>query len=445
MSLWGAQIGGKVVFEGAQLSNPDGTALDLSGVIVGASLLCSGLTTQGEVRLASAQIGGALNMSGARLTNPGRPTINADGITIGQSAHCGEGFTAEGEVRLLGGRVGGFLDFRRARLANPGGQALVGHGLTVNLAMFCRDGFTVEGELALPGAHIGSMLDLAGACLSNPGGEALDGFGLTVQDLRCRDGFTAEGEVRLPGARISRQLRFDGARLANPHGVALDLAAAQVTDLYLQPREPPDGIVDLTNARVGSFSDDPATWPAIARLGGFVYDTLENDQVGVRARLGWVHRHPGGYTPQVYEQLAAAYRRAGQDEAARVVLIAKHWHRRQTLNLPGKLWNWLLYVTVGYGYRTWLAGLWLLGLLAVGTLVFDRAYPTHMAAASQPTPPFHPVAYTLDVLVPVVDLGQQGTWIPQGAALAWSWVLTGAGWVLTTAVVAGLTRILKRD
>jgi hypothetical protein len=51
--------------------------------------------------------------------------------------------------------------------------------------------------------------------------------------------------------------------------------------------------------------------------------------------------------------------------------------------LPGKLWNWLLYVTVGYDYRTWLAGLWLVGLLAVGTLVFDRAYPIHMGGGSR--------------------------------------------------------------
>jgi hypothetical protein len=52
---------------------------------------------------------------------------------------------------------------------------------------------------------------------------------------------------------------------------------------------------------------------------------------------------------------------------------------------------------------------------------------------------------TLDVLLPAVDLGQQGAWIPQGAALGWSWAPTGAGWVQTTAVIAGLTRILKRD
>lgn len=68
-----------------------------------------------------------------------------------------------------------------------------------------------------------------------------------------------------------------------------------------------------------------------------------------------------------------------------------------------------------------------------------------MIATRQPAPAFHPPAYTLDVLLPILNLGQQDAWQPQGAALGWSWVLIGAGWVLTTAVVAGLTSILKRD
>jgi hypothetical protein len=85
------------------------------------------------------------------------------------------------------------------------------------------------------------------------------------------------------------------------------------------------------------------------------------------------------------------------------------------------------------------------GLLLVGTWVFDRAHPASMLPAKQPSPPFHAVVYTLDVLLPIVDLGQQSAWLPQGTALRWSWVLIGTGWVLTTAVVAGLAGILKRD
>jgi hypothetical protein len=111
----------------------------------------------------------------------------------------------------------------------------------------------------------------------------------------------------------------------------------------------------------------------------------------------------------------------------------------------GKVWNWLLYLTVGDGYRTWLAGLWLTALLAVGATIFAGAHPGQMRSASASVPEFQPVAYTLDVLLPIVDLGQEKAWYPQDSARAWAWVLTGAGWVLTTTVVAGLTNALKRD
>jgi hypothetical protein len=215
--------------------------------------------------------------------------------------------------------------------------------------------------------------------------------------------------------------------------------------LLLLPSRPPDGSVDLSFGRVTHFSDDPETWPAELRLRGFTYDTLENDSVDVRSRLRWLRLHSGGYVPGIYDQLAAAYRHAGRVEASRKVSIAKQKQRRRELNSFGKAWNSLLYVTVGYGYRTWWAGLWLLGLLTVGSTVFAGAYPDSIVPAAGVVPSFQPVAYTMDVLMPLIDLGQKKTWIPRGAAMIWSWLLTGSGWLLTTAVVAGLTNSLKRD
>ena len=200
--------------------------------------------------------------------------------------------------------------------------------------------------------------------------------------------------------------------------------------------------MDLTNARAVAFTDDPQSWPTTLELRGFTYDTLENDHVGVQDRLRWLRRHAGGYTPQIYDQLAAAYRRTGQEDAARKVGIAKQRHRRTVLNVPGKLLNWLLYVTVGYGYRTWLAGAWLIAFLVLGTVIFSNA---HMVATGVHPPAFHPFAYTADVVLPFASLGQKTVWEPEGAALYVSWALTGAGWVLTTAVIAGLSGILKRD
>jgi hypothetical protein len=449
VSLRGAHVGGQLDLREAHLANPDGRALAADRLSVDQHLFCGeGLTATGEVVLVGVHVSGTLYLTGARLANPDGRALTADGLTVDEAMLCGEGFTTTGEVRLVGAHIGGSLSLSGARLANPDGRALAADGLTVKDSMFCQQGFAATGEMRLLAAHVGGQLVLDGASLSNPKGSALHADGLTVdQAMFCRDGFTATGEVRLVGAHVGGQLSFSGACLANPKGLALRMKGLRAAELVLLPRQRPDGIVDLTNAQVGSLSDNPATWPAknMLWLRGFTYETLENDQVSVRDRIGWVRRHRGGYTPQPYEQLATAYRRAGRDEAARQVAVAKQWHRRAALNPLGKLWNWLLYLTVGYGYRTWLAALWLLTLFLLGTRVFDHAYPAQMIPAKQPAPTFSPVAYTLDRLLPIVNLGQRDAWIPQGAALRWSWVLTGAGWVLTTAVVAGLTGILKRD
>jgi hypothetical protein len=164
------------------------------------------------------------------------------------------------------------------------------------------------------------------------------------------------------------------------------------------------------------------------------------------AWIGWCATH-AGMPPQPYEQLAAVYRKAGRDEDARRISIAKQRARRRTIALPSRLWNLLLDILVGYGYRTWLAGLWLLAWWAVGTLVFAVAYPDHLMLATPgvPHPAFQPAVYALDVLLPVVDLNQQSNWIPQGAGRWFAWAAILAGWVLTTAVLAALSGILKRD
>jgi hypothetical protein len=443
VSLPGAHIGGRLDLSGAHLTGAGGRALAAESLAVEQSMLCrEGFTAEGEVDLLGAHIGGQLDLSGAHLTGAGGRALNADGLAVDQSMLCREGFTAEGELNLPGAHIGGQLDLSGAQLTNRAGRALNAELLTVAQGMLCREGFTAEGEVRLLGAQISGQLVLTGALLHNRDGTALNADGLTVdQGMYCSDWFTTVGEVDLRGAHIGRVLSFSDAFLNNPKGFALTLQGVRADELDFRPVRPPDGTVDFTNARVGLFHDDQLTWPVELWLGGFTYETVENDQISVRDRLRWLTLHPGGYIPQTYDQLAAAYRRAGQVEAARKVGVAKQRRRRSVLSPL----NWLLYLTVGYGYRTWLAGVWLVALTAVGARVFARAHPHHMIQATPKAPAFHALVYTLDVLLPVVDLGQEKAWVPQGWAQHWSWFFMAAGWFLTTAAVAGLTGIFKRD
>jgi hypothetical protein len=436
-----ARIGGQLSLNGAKLINSGETALSGEALTADRGMSCQfGFSAEGEVHLNAARIGSHLILDGASLANPGKTALNADHLTVDGSMSCGDGFSAEGEVRLNGAHIGGQLSMEGASLANPGKTALYAQGLTVTYDIHCRNGFTAVGAVDFNSARTGG-LSFNGATLTNPDGDALIAQGLTAdRGMHCRDGFAATGQIDLIGASIGTDLDFTGAKLANPTGIALNLEEASVRTLLL-PQERPDGEVDFTNAKVGVLDDDPESWPFVLHLQGFVYDSFENPDVSTRARLQWLKLQPGRFVPQLYDQLAEAYRRAGDESAARTVAVAKQWHRRRAFNPL----NWLWYATVGYGYRTWLAGIWLVALVILGTWVFSGAYPARMIATNTHPPAFHAPAYALDLLLPVVGLGQKSAWQPQGSALLyWSWVLTAAGWILTTAVVAGLTGILKR-
>jgi hypothetical protein len=459
VDLEGAHIGGSLSFVGATLDNPDAVALAMRWLTVEQSLFCSdGFTAHGEVNMLGARIGGNLLFTGASLINPNGYALMAPSVSVGGRMFCGPsldnpaGFTAQGQIRLVDAHVGGFLTFDGASLANPGGAALTAYRLTVDQDLFCGNTFRADGEVRLSHGRVRSLICSGGTFTASDGSAALSAEGLSAaDDVRCTDGFTAAGEVSFRGARIGGELTFDGATLTtpNPDRSALNLQELDAQVLVLRPQAPPAGHVDLTHAHVRVLVDPEAAWPQSLGLWGFVYEVLsEHPKIDVTARLAWLERDPRGYAPQPYEQLAAAYRRAGRDDDARRVAIAKQRRRRKERHLLGRLWGVLLDGLVGYGYRTWLGGLWLLGLLLVGWVVFARAYPAQMTPTNlpgEPLPHFQPFMYALDTLLPVVDLHQQDNWIPHGLAQWWAWVSILAGWVLTAAVAAALTGLIKKE
>jgi hypothetical protein len=444
--LPGAHIAGQLSFNGAKLTNKDAPALNAFSLKVERSMFCGeGFVAQGEVRLLGAHIAGALGFTGAKLTNKDARALTADGLKVDQGMFCGEGFVAQGEVRLPGAHIAGALSFNGAKLTNKDAPALTADRLKVEGSMFCGEGFVAQGEVRLLGAHIAGQLSFTGAKLTNKDARALSADGLKVEEgMFCGEGFVAQGEVRLPGAHIAGQLGFDGAKLIDS---TLNLREATVlASLWLGFAAAPKG-ADLRGARVGTLYDSKETWPSKLYLGGLTYDRLEaHPAVSSKDRLRWIKLDPLGYAPQPYEQLIASYRRAGHEEDARRVAIAKQQSRRGTLSPPGKAWSLLLGATVGHGYRAWFAGLWLVLLWAVGGALSGLAYPEHFKAAGPiaEIAAFQPLLYSVGLVLPIVDVDQRDAWIAEGPAQLGVF-LTLAGWVLATAAVAALTGLLKKD
>jgi hypothetical protein len=457
VNLIGANIGGSINFEGAKLANPGKRVLYGEGAKVGGDLLCDGVDAQGQVHLLGANIGGTLSFQGAKLDNAGDTVLNANRLTVGQSMYCGNKFDAKGEINLIGANIGGSINFAGAKLANPGKSVLTADEVKVgrNLAFIEAD---VEGKVDLDGANIGGWLSFNNVKLANPGKSVLTAKGVKVGRNLNFFGASVKGEIDLEGANIGGALDFDWALLVNPEKIAVNLERASVTQNVLMRLASIDGELNLTAARVGRWHDAPDMWKQESlnlRLSGFVYETIEGkDAEGReftakdRLRL-WL---PKGnkYAPQPYEQLAAVYRREGNDQA-RTVEIGKQRARRDAVQgwarWPSRAWSALLRWTIGYGYRPALALIPLTVLLFAGTVIFAAAHPDqlHPAKTGPEQPGFNSFRYTLDLLLPVANFKQRDAFVASGWTAWLSFGFTFAGWLLAAVVVAGLGGVFRRD
>ncbi|MFE0513464.1 oxidoreductase [Streptomyces sp. NPDC058964] len=373
---------------------------------------------RGGVRLTDAHIGTdlLLNQAVVHRDRSGR-SIAGDGMTVGQDLQA-ELLESHGELSLRGAKVGVSLSLRGARLLNPYAR------LALNAPQL-----TVGRTLYLTPAGVGSAL-LSGTTPAR---------GTRIQRFEC------QGGVRLDDGRFGDAVDMERARFAFTDDQELSLRRAQTPELRFLGDRPPRGKVVLSGARTVNLVDRAGSWPEPGNLhmGGFVYESLvPQGPFPLNRRLEWVAAATAEYNPEPYERLAAVLRGAGEDEDAREVLLAKQRRRRETLPLAAKLWGYAQDWTVAYGYRPGRAAVWMAVLWAAGTLAFVHAGHPPMNPGGHPV--WNPALFTLDLLLPVIDLGQVGQWQLRGG---WQWLSAAMillGWILATTVAAGATRLLRR-
>lgn len=487
LSVEVAVVTGSVALNGARISYPGQRVLVADNASVGGKLDCHGMAVDGLVRMRNCHIAGSMVMSDARLNNPGGVALSAGGLTVDAGVFFAHRFTSQGEIRMVGARLGANLTLAEATLSNPGGlainlsrakigflhaadlrckgqstlagteiagdlnlagaeldasgapQALAAEGASIGGALILTS-MRARGEVNLRTIRVGQHASLMRTALDNPGKTACRMSRAQIgADLFC-DEMTAQGVMRLAGTTVGGELTLTKSQIHNPAGIALYAPMLHARDFSLRPAEPIQGLVDLSHAQIGILRDDPGCWPEEMHLDGLTYQALD-PQLPASQRLQWLARDPRGQ-PQPYEQLAAHYNGAGQPAQARSVLYARERNQRQAKTPLTRIWSLLQDVTVGYGYQPWRALAWLIILLATGSIIFAIPPPAPLQPATAPH--FNPVIYTLDLLLPVVDLGQKHAFNPAGAEQWFSYILVAAGWILVTTIAAGAARILSR-
>ncbi|MFF3563027.1 oxidoreductase [Streptomyces sp. NPDC002574] len=430
------------------------------------------------VKLSGAQISGQLNLSGGtvvpyvelhdcrfeeqvllaecsfttlRMVRCAIPRLEAARLHTSGDLHLPQ-CTIEGGVRLTDAHIGTDLLLNQITLRKDRhGRALAADGLSVAQDVEAEL-MEATGEISLRSARIGGRLSLRGSRLRNPEGRyALNAARVTVEHtLYLSSGgvrpFSSDGGVRLDDGRFGNGVIIHRARFRLAEGQQLSLRRVQTPELRLTLDQPPTGTISLAGARVGNLTDNHTCWPATGGmdLTGFSYGSLSPEgSFPLRARIAWLAAATPEYSPEPYEHLSAALRASGEDADAREVQLAKQRRRRETLPIAGKLWGFLQDITVGYGYRPGRAAIWMALLWAIGA-VFFQIHGEPQPVDGGAFPHWNAPLFALDLLLPVINLGQDNAWRLSGDAQWGAAFLTMLGWILATTVAAGASRLLRR-
>ncbi|MFI6766137.1 membrane-associated oxidoreductase [Streptomyces sp. NPDC050355] len=422
-------------------------ALKITGARITGVLDLKYATIDAAIRLSHCHFDGAPDLYGARLRQLNLSKSVLPGLTSGtlrvegvlRMTDC----RMRGPVRLGGAQISGALFMERAEFTAPDDSEPV---LQLNQAEIGDDLWAPEmrahGQVRLTGASVAGRINVQDAEFHHPGGTALDAQNLNVgAHVRARC-VRARGRVELRGSRISGRLDLLHAHLSHPGDTALRASSCVIGELWLRRGDRIEGALNLRRSRIEILTLEPEMLPDQVHLSNLTYTVLAPHEPAER-RLLMLEREGDRYEPYGYEQLTAAYRHVGDDDAARLVQLAKQRRRRTTLTWYGRLWGYAQDATVGYGFRPLRAAVWLLSLMAIGSIAYGLDHPRPVKADEAPD--FNPVFYTLDLLLPVVNFGQESAFAPDGWHQWLSYALIITGWILATTILAGVTRTVSRQ
>ncbi|WP_157839577.1 hypothetical protein [Comamonas testosteroni] len=483
VQLMDAQIRCNLDFSSGQLKNDFGAALCADRINVQGSIFFrNGFKASGVVRLLGAQIGSNLDCGRGNFDGMADYAIDADRINVNGSVFLKSSFKAFGTVNFNGAKIGCNFDCTGAHFKVQSGFALCVGRSIINGSVFLNHGFSASGTVHMLGTCIGGNL----SCIKGDF-KAHKGFSLNIETIvvkgawQMREGLTPvlvnalHAEVAVLDDDVNSWAKgsvLDGFLYKSIAGSNQDLGEKRLAWLRNQY---PD---HLSNQKFR-----PRSWRHLQRIlreMGYVEDAKK---VGVALE----------------EKLYEIGRRGQFLWPKRVREIREFLEGGMTF-----LTHRVFGLFVGYGYRPFRLVTWMLSVWVIcGVLYCIFALPQFNAIA--PSDPlvfqnpiygecqpiqnkkfeksekagvkyawtscsklpgeystFSPLFYSLDLLLPVVDLGQENAWgayIPSSTDdmvekpiwnLRWgyavrllAWFETLFGWMsslLLVAIISGFSR-----
>lgn len=446
--------------------------LDLQGCVSEFDLTFSRCLFQKPLSLINARVRG-LYLSGSQI-----PGMNADNCAFEGSLFLRAGFHSTSEISIPGARISGDLQICDARISGQRGFGIFATSLEVQGSVYLGD-YPYDdsvSELFVDGvAEFSSMR--------------------VKRDFYCSN------------CALSADSNPDDKRMfteGNEHGIpiAMSLNRAEIGGvLYLKKNQISKGAVNLAGAIARRLNDEPSSDGFVyrVRLDGFEYGGFSDEtDTRLSSRLEWLDRRPDGvaFSAQPYEHLASILNKLGHRNDAHKILMRKERLQRRInrefIRESGvDIWklpfliasDTALRMLIGYGYRPVRAVIWGVLLIIGMSFFFQKAWDagdmtpnaapilisrdwisatqknpdnpaqswSAIGGAGQDYETFNAVAYSADLLIPIVNLGQESAWAPSTSRSAWGWhawwmrwVIKAFGWVITALGAAAVTGAIRK-
>jgi hypothetical protein len=483
LALGGSRVGGDLVVDGAHIGGYVlGTRADVHN-----DLRVMGARIEQGIDLANATIGGSVSFNGSEINGPTR-TREDDGLQVASLEEGEVGDVFLSCVQAIGMRVGGALHFTDVKSRGNielsdceiGGQlaidecSIVGQerelafsvqGARIGEGLFLAQTSRLVGELNAAGAHIVGQAAFEGE-IENPRGIALFMRGAHVEgDLVLRKELRARGHSELSGLTATGTAELCGRLDGSQVDAALVANGIRATEVFVDFSQV-KGNVLLDDLDCRKLEDGPRSWRfdgsyslAGVRIGSF---SNENDWTR-RSRIAWLtdkrNLHRG---PSPFVQLARYYEDQGRPLDARKMMIALN----DAVSPRRRRWTYGLLLRYGYETRRVIIPFFVtLAITSVLVAVASRrdafratvpaiAAKSAVVRSSRCTrsyPCLVPWIYSMDAMVPVLDLEQEKYWVPvettrwSRLVAYWLWFSEGLGWAMTSLLVVGLTLAAKRE
>ncbi|MBT3071534.1 hypothetical protein KKP04_11725 [Rhodomicrobium sp. Az07] len=463
--LFGIKVTGSLSFANSTIRKyEDGNkdkkfSILLETAFIGGKLYLKGINTEFNVIMDDATITGSLDCENGHFgsfpeEDPKTNTVRAlsayrariGGNVVFRSA------TSTGELTFTGADIGGDVDCGGGRFKHNSEIAPVSLRFSrsqIGGNVYLNRGFESVGKVEFNGTKIsGAMNCVGGAFRVIPG--------IKGTDLGSDEQNVAMDALSLVNADIRAALKL--TRAGEPED------DEHATPAFFA------GSLDLKGTSVRLLVDSKQSWPQITKdkelpnvihMDGFTYERLGGDAPrDAKTRMEWLNRQPKrhmgkDFRPQPFEQLIKVLKNMGHPEDVRVLAIkrekrlhrsrwAKWWRLIPALSaiFSAVTAGWLM----GYGYRP-LRVLWFMIPIAIlcgffydygreqgafaprdsqVLLQYEVRTCVHpQQVGKQPGtwheclekhvkeyPRFDPYIYSFNVLLPVIDLFQEKSWVP---------------------------------